>query len=327
MILAGDVGGTKTALGLFVEQGTELVLVREHTLPSREFGSLEAVVARFLRGGHADRIDAACFGVAGAIVDGRSSATNLPWQFEEGTLARATGAERVKLLNDLEAAGHGVLGLPPAMLATVQAGRPRPGNRALIAAGTGLGEALLVWDGARHLVVPSEGGHADYAPRSEREIDLLRFLGGEFDHVSYERVLSGPGLHNIYRFLRQRSGIDAPAWLQEAMAAGDPSAAISDAALHGRDPVCAEALGLFGAIYGAEAGNLALRALAVGGVYIAGGIVTKIRPKLEEGRFVTAFRDKGRFAPLLADIPVMLVLEPRVPLFGAARVAQTLAAH
>jgi len=325
MILAGDVGGTKAALGLFADRGAELVLVREHTLPSRSFANLEAVVARFLGEGPSERIDAACFGVPGAIVDGRSNATNLPWQLDESGLARATGAPRVKLLNDLEAAGHGVLALPAAMLATVQAGRPRQGNRVLIAAGTGLGEALLVWDGARHLVVPSEGGHADFAPRSEREIDLLRFLGGEFDHVSSERVLSGPGLHNIYRFLRERSGIAAPAWLHDAMASGDPSAAISEAALHGRDPVCAEALNVFASIYGAEAGNLALKALAVGGVYIGGGIAPKIRAKLEDGQFVTAFRDKGRFAPLLADIPVMLVLEPRAPLFGAAHVAQGLA--
>jgi glucokinase len=320
MILAGDVGGTKTVLGLFAERDAKLELVREHTLASRDFGSLEAVVARFLREGVNDRIDAACFGVAGAVVDGRSNATNLPWNLEESALARATGAPRVKLLNDLEAAGHGVLALPASMFAILQAGRPRLGNRVLIAAGTGLGEALLVWDGARNLVVPSEGGHTDFAPRSEREIELLRFLGGKFDHVSCERVLSGPGLHNIYRFLRERSGIDAPGWLQDAMAAGDPSAVISEAALHGRDPVCAEALSVFASIYGAEASNLALKALAVGGVYIGGGIAPKIRAKLEDGSFVASFRDKGRFAPLLADIPVMLVLEPRAPLFGAARV-------
>jgi glucokinase len=326
MILAGDVGGTKTALGLFEPRGSGLTLVRDEVLPSREFASLEAVVARFLGRQTGERIDAACFGVAGAVVGGRSTTTNLPWHVEEGALARAIGAARVKLLNDLEAAGYGVLNLPATKLAPIQAGSPRPGHRALIAAGTGLGEAILVWDGDRHSVLASEGGHTDFAPRTDREMDLLRFLRREFDHVSYERVLSGPGLHNVYRFLRERSGTPSPAWLEDQMAGGDASVAISSAALRGDDPVCVEALELFVSIYGAEAGNLALKALAVGGVYIGGGIAPKIRVKLEDGRFVASFRDKGRFAPLLAAIPIGLVLDARAPLLGAAHVARTLTA-
>jgi glucokinase len=245
---------------------------------------------------------------------------------EEQTLARAIGATRVKLLNDLEAAGYGVLSLPATTLATLQAGYPRPGHRVLIAAGTGLGEAILAWDGDRHRVIASEGGHTDFAPRTEREMDLLRYLRREFDHVSYERVLSGPGLHNVYRFLREQSGTREPAWLEREMSAGDPSVAISKAALGGDDPVCAEALDLFVSIYGAEAGNLALKVVAIGGVYVGGGIAPKIRTKLEGGRFIAAFRDKGRFASLMADIPVVLVLDPRAPLLGAAYVAHALTA-
>ncbi|HEV8440898.1 MAG TPA: glucokinase [Methylomirabilota bacterium] len=319
MILAGDVGGTKTALALFESAGDGLAVVNEATLQSQEFPSLEAVLGRFLDSCGRPPLEAACFGVAGAVVGGRSRITNLPWDLEEAALARAIGVARVKLLNDLEAAAHGVLSLPADGFTTLQAGRPRPGHRVLIAAGTGLGEAILAWDGVRHIVVSSEGGHTDFAPRSEREIELLRFLRRRFDHVSYERVLSGPGLHEIYRFLRASGR--APAWLDEKLAGGDPSAVISAVALSGDDPVCVEALDLFVSVYGAEAGNLALKALAIGGVYVGGGIAPKIRPKLEDGRFLTAFRDKGRFSPLMAAIPVALVVEPRAALLGAARVA------
>lgn len=323
MILAGDVGGTKTALGLFEERGGLRVL-REDIFRSAEFPSLEAVAARLVGAGPAGPIDAACFGVPGPVVDGRCVTTNLPWKVEERSLAAAIGAGRVRLVNDLEAAGYGVLGLGEASMATLQAGAMRPGNRVLVAAGTGLGEALLVWDGRRHRVVPSEGGHADFAPRAEREMELLRFLGKDLEHVSVERVLSGPGLHGVYRFLRGRGAEPEPGWLTRRLAEEDPSAVVSQAALAGGDPVCAEALDLFVSVYGAEAGNLALKALALGGVYIGGGIAPKIRPALEDGRFIRAFRAKGRLESLMADIPVALVLEPRAPLLGAASIARSL---
>ncbi|MBI1847919.1 MAG: glucokinase, partial [Candidatus Rokubacteria bacterium] len=238
-------------------------------------------------------------------------------------LARALGVGRVALLNDLEATAHGVLALPPAALATLQPGRPRPGTKALVAAGTGLGEAVMAWDGAGHRVLPSEGGHADFAPRAELEIDVLRVLLKQFGHVSYERLLSGPGLVNIHRALREIGGATEPGWLAERMLAGDPGAAIAEAALARRDPVCVQALDLFVDVYGAEAGNIALRVLAVGGVYVGGGIAPKIRPALASGRFIAAFRDKGRLADLLGDIPVHLVLEPRAALLGAARLARS----
>ena len=324
MILAGDVGGTKTALALFEERGRELVVVREDALPSHGFATLEDAIAHFLSAGPPASVDAACFGVAGPVVDGRCTATNLPWVVDDASLAASVPTKRVKLLNDLEATGYGTLGLSPSSLVPLQRGTPRPGNMVLIAAGTGLGEALLIWDGARHHVVASEGGHADFAPRTELEIELLRFLRREFERVSYERVISGPGLHHIYRFLRTSDGAAEPAWLRERIGAGDPSAVVAEVALDRRDPLAVRALELFVSIYGAEAGNLALKALAVGGVFIGGGIAPKIRAMLVEGTFVTAFRDKGRLAPLMASIPVHLVLEPRAALLGAAAVARAL---
>jgi glucokinase len=335
MLLAGDVGGTKTRLALFDEHRADLTPAREATLRSREFATFEDAIDRFLgeirsrRGalglGDPEAISAACFGVAGPVVDGRCVTTNLPWELDERLLARNIPAGRVRLLNDLEAMGHGVLVLPPPALATLQPGRAQSGNKVLIAAGTGLGEAMLIWDGAGHAVVASEGGHADFAPRDDTEIDLLRYLMKEFGHVSYERVLSGPGLFTIYRFLRDTAYGPEPPWLAERLASGDPSAVVSEVALDGGHPLCIRALELFVSIYGAEAGNLALKAFAVGGVYIGGGIGPKIQPKLSDGRFATAFRDKGRFAELMASIPVHLILEPRAPLLGAAHVARSLA--
>lgn len=296
--------------------------VREVTLPSGEFKSLEAVISRFLRGGPRVRIAAACFGVAGPVVDGRCATTNLPWEVDEPTLAEAIPAQRVRLLNDLEAMGYGVLILPVHDLAPLQAGRERKGNRVLIAAGTGLGEALLVWDGRRQCVIASEGGHTDFAPRNDLEMDLLRFLRKEFGHVSYERVLSGPGLYNTYRFLRARGEAPEPPWLSERLEREDPGAVVSEVGLAGGHPLCTTALDLFVSIYGSEAGNLALKALAVGGVFVGGGIAPRIRAKLADGTFLTAFRNKGRYRDLMASIPISLVLNPRAPLLGAAHVAR-----
>lgn len=324
MILAGDVGGTKTALALFEMRGDALVVAREATLPSQEFAGLAAVVDRLLAAGPPVEIEAACFGVPGPVVDGRAATVNLPWEIEESSLAQTIRAPRLRLLNDLEAAAYGVLGLPPTDLVVLQHGRPRPGHRALIAAGTGLGEAALYWDGAVHHAMPSEGGHADFAPRTDREIELLRFLAAEFGHVSYERVLSGPGLVNVYRFVRERSGDSEPAWLAERFAREDHAAVISETALAGGDPRCVEALDLFVSIYGAETGNLALRAVAAGGVFVGGGIAPKIRPRLADGRFIAAFRDKGRLASLMEAVPVSLVLNERAPLLGAAEMARRL---
>lgn len=325
MLLAGDVGGTKAAVALFEEGAPGLRLMREAVLPSAEFKSLEAVVRRFLGDGPPPTIAAACFGVAGPVVDGRCVTTNLPWELDERSLSEAIPAQRVRLLNDLEAAAYGVLALPTQELVPLQAGQPRKGNMVLIAAGTGLGEAILVWDGARHRVVASEGGHADFAPRNDLEIDLLRFLRKEFGHVSYERVLSGPGLFNIYRFLRESGHAPEPQWLTERMEREDPSAVVSEVGLARGHPLCETALDLFVSIYGSEAGNLTLKALAVGGVFVGGGIAPKISARLADGGFLAAFSDKGRYRDLLRSVPVHLVLNPRAPLLGAARVAHDLA--
>ena len=325
MILAADVGGTKTALGLFDEHGGSLTAIHERVLSSREFPAFEGLLRAFLADGPGGVITAACFGVAGPVVDRRVATTNLPWELDEQRLAAAIPAKRVKLVNDLEAMAHGVLALPSSALLTLQPGQPHGGNMALVAAGTGLGEAMLLWDGARYLAMASEGGHTDFAPRTDVEIALLRSLRLRFGHVSYERLLSGPGLHNIYRFLRETGGAPEPAWLTERFARGDPAAVISEAALDGTDPTCAAALDLFVSIYGAEAGNLALKALAVGGIFLGGGIAPKIVARLTaDDTFLRAFRDKGRLGKLMTAMPVQVVLDPRVALLGAARVAPAL---
>jgi glucokinase len=324
VILAGDVGGTKTALALFEGHGRALRVVRESVLPSQGFAGLADVIRQFLSEGASVSVDAACVGVAGPVIDGRCTATNLPWVIDEIELAECLATQRVKLVNDLEATGHGVLGLPRSALALLQAGTRRKATMALIAAGTGLGEVLLVWDGRRHRVIGSEGGHTDFAPRTDLETDLYRFLRKEFGRVSYERVVSGPGLYNIYRFLLATDGSTEAEWLRARMESGDPSAVVAEAALGRGDSRAIQALDLFVSIYGAEAGNLALKALAVGGVFVGGGIAPKIRTKLEDGAFVTAFRDKGRLGEMMATIPVHLVLEPRAALLGAAAIARSL---
>ena len=276
---------------------------------------------QFLASAAAVVIRAACFGVAGPVVAGRVVATNLPWVLDEVGLARDIPVARVRLLNDLEATAHGVLALPDSALFTLQQGRTQAGNLAVIAAGTGLGEAFIVREGDHVVVVASEGGHSDFAPRTDLEINLLRALRTEFGRVSYERLVCGPGLVNVYRFLRRAGGAPEPAWLAARMAAEDPATVITEVGLERGDAVCVATLDMFVAVYGAEAGNLALKALAVGGVFVAGGIAPRLRTRLADGAFVGAFRDKGRLSPLLAQIPVHVVLEPRTALLGAARVA------
>jgi glucokinase len=326
VILAGDIGGTKTVLALFEEGETAGKPVRDETFSSKSAPSLEELAGRFLGAAGKPTVRAACFGVAGAVVDGRAKATNLPWVVDETKLSSTLGIPRVLLINDLEAAGYGVLAVPPSSLHTLQTGTPprAPTTMALIAAGTGLGEAILPWDGQRHRVLASEGGHVSLAPRTEVEDALLLSLRAEFGHVSFERVLSGPGFFNIYRFLRQYRKTPEPAWLTAEIKAGDASVAIAKAALEGRDPVSVEAMTLFVSFYGAEAGNLALKALAVGGLYVGGGIAPKILPAIKSGPFLEAFADKGRMGILLRSIPIHVVLDPLAPLIGAAACARRL---
>jgi glucokinase len=321
MILAGDIGGTKTVLALFRDEGGQLREVASDTFPSQAHSTFDGILREFLSRQKIDSLESGVFGVAGAVIDGRSRTTNLPWTLDERTLAKTIGAPRVKLLNDLEAAAYGVLFLRDDELFTISAGAlPRnSGNVAVIAAGTGLGEAFLYWDGGQHHPLASEGGHADFAARTDLEIDLLKYLrqrlGG---HVSYERVLSGPGFLNIYEFLRDTGRHAEPPWLAERIAAGNPNEAISAAAIELKEPLAAATLEMFCEAYGAEAGNLALKVVATGGVYVAGGIAPKLLPGFHVEAFLRGFYDKGRFAGMMKSLCVSIVTNPRVPLIGAA---------
>jgi glucokinase len=325
VILAGDVGGTKTTLALFERRGGDWALVREATLHSRDFASLEAAIAHFLGAGPRAPIAAACVGIAGPVVDGRCVTTNLPWVVDERQLASAIPAVRARLLNDLEATGHGIAALGEHELVPLQPGVPRTaGNLAVIAAGTGLGEAIVVGEAPARTVVATEGGHADFAPRGDLEEGLVRHLRKEFGHVSYERVLSGPGLVNVYRFLRDTGVAAESSQTAALMRESDPAAVVTELGARGADRLCEMALNVFVSVYGAEAGNLALKALAVGGVVVAGGIAPHIVPALKAGGFISAFRDKGRLQSLLETIPVRVVLNPKTALLGAALVARAM---
>lgn len=326
MFLAGDIGGTKTVLALYTQRGGELVIVREASVPSCDHAAFEDILDAFL-GIDRPVLRAAAFGVAGPVVEGRCQTTNLPWVLDEANLVARLGCP-VRLLNDLEAAALGMLHLPPEQRAPLSISRrSRDGMTAVIAAGTGLGQALLFWDGLRYHVQPTEGGHCDFAPNSAEEDALLVWLRGKFGgHVSVERVLSGPGLFNIWNFLRDTRRVPMEeAVAQTIVASPDPSAAIARLALDGADAACVHALTLFSRIYGAEAGNLALKCLSSAGVLVGGGIAPKILPFLKRGAFMEGFLDKGRFRNLLAAMPVEVVLEPRAPLIGAAYAARSLA--
>jgi glucokinase len=325
LILAGDIGGTKTHLGLFATQGETLQIQVKETFPSQDYPGLEPVVEEFLAGRELS-IGRACFGIAGPVIDGQVETPNLPWVVNAAKIARAFKLTSVALLNDLEAAAYGIFTLQPGELFTLNEGTARrPGNKVLIAAGTGLGEATLFDDGREYHPSASEGGHGDFAPRNDTEIDLLRYLIEKFGHVSYERVVSGPGLANVYEFLRDTGRMEEPGWLKEKIAAAeDMSAAISQEALAGSSTICVKALDLCVSVYGAEAGNLALRGKATGGVYIGGGIAPKIVNKIKDGTFMRAFLDKGRYQDFLSPVPVQVILNSQSALQGAAYYAAKL---
>ncbi|HUX65007.1 glucokinase [Sulfuricella sp.] len=317
-LLAGDIGGTKTLLRLS-EEGRVLT---ERRFESAAYAGLEPIIAEFLRDCPSHSIASACFGVAGPVDGGQANITNLPWRIDAAAIAAEFGITQVQLINDFQAVAYGIEALGADDLLTLQAGVPlERGVRAVIGAGTGLGEGFMVWQGDHYEALPSEGSHADFAPADMWQAELLRYLAARFGHVSYERLASGPGLANIFNFLCDSEEGRASQELLAAIREGDPSAAISRFALAGNDRLAAEALDLFIRIYGAEAGNLALKVLARGGVYVAGGIAPQIIEKLKDGRFLKAFADKGRYAELLATIPVHVVLNPNVGLMGAERVA------
>jgi glucokinase len=319
MILAGDVGGTKTNLALFSEEGGRLIPKVEHTFESKKYPSLEALAGEFLAeaGVLADR---ACFGLPGPVVAGRVEVTNLPWVVDEQDMSRSLKIPQVRLLNDLEATAYAVPILERKDLHILNEGLPQEhGTIGLVAPGTGLGEGILVWEGTGYRPVPSEGGHTDFAPRNDLEIELLRYLMAKYGHVSCERVLTGPGLVNIYNFLKESSYATEPQWLAGRLAAAEDRAAIiGQTALAGESELCVKALDIFVAVLGAEAGNLALKVMATGGVYLGGGIPPKILKKLEDGTFLTAFLSKGRLSPVLTQIPVRVIMNERAALLGAA---------
>ncbi len=320
-ILVADVGGTKTDLALFESNAGPRAPRFERRLPSEGAGSFEALARAFLDESGCEA-EAACLAVAGPVVGGRVKTTNLPWVIEADALQRALGLSHVELLNDLEAVAYAVPVLARDDLHTLNAGTPEPtGACAVIAPGTGLGEAYLTWDGKGYRAHASEGGHTDFGPTDERQIALLRFMLKKHERVSYERLCSGSGLPNLYAFLKAEGVAPEPDWLRAALAEADDLTPVIVAAAQDEDrpsDLCRQTLELFVSILGAEAGNLALKVLATGGVFLGGGMPPKLLPWLERGAFLDAFSNKGRFRELASGMPVHVILEPKAALWGAA---------
>ncbi len=322
MILAGDIGGTKSNLALLEKTGDRLRVAFLHRYASDAYTRFEEMIEDFLGRGKdflqaapgQRKIQAAGFGVAGPIIGRGVRITNLSWGIQADAVERQLGTPHVVLLNDLEATGYSLASMTPEDMLTLNAGSPTPtGTQALIAAGTGLGEALLMWNGTRYIVAPSEGGHTDFAPRTEQEIELLRFMKTMHEYVSWELILSGRGFLTLHEFLNKdvrHASFDKPS--------ADPAPEITRLGLEGACPVCAQTMDLFVTLYGAEAGNLALKGLSRGGVFVAGGIAPKILPKIQNGRFFAAFCEKEKFRDLLAQFPIHIVLNEEAPLLGAA---------
>jgi glucokinase len=322
MILAGDIGGTNARIALFEVEKRRLKCIYEHVYPTHEHPNLESAVATFI-GEYRVKPEAACFGIAGPVSGGRrAQMPNLRWVVEADNLEREIGIESVTLVNDLEANAYGVSALEASDFSSLNEGRAdASGNQGVIAAGTGLGEAGLYWDGKTHRPFACEGGHVDFGPGDELQTELLVYLRHEFGHVSWERVIAGPGLFNVYRFLRDTHRGEEPAWLKEELAHDDPSVHIARLGLENKSELCVRALDVFVSMYGAEAGNLALKLMATGGIFIGGGIAPKILRKLQGGAFIAAFVRKGRSEHLLRQIPVRVILNDKSALLGAARAA------
>lgn len=316
-VIAGDIGGTKTRLAIIEVAGVQVRIEREISYPSRDYDTFDTLLADFLNG---EQVPAyAAFGIAGPVQGRAARATNLPWHVDADALRQRFGFRVCILLNDLEATAYGLPALGAEDLLTLQQGEPGAhGNAAVIAAGTGLGEAGLYWDGQRYHPYATEGGHASFCPQDDLEMELLRYLQKCHGHVSWERIVSGMGLVDLYGFLRAYRRSAAPLWLDEEMRTGDAAAAISRAAMAGSDDICIETLDCFVRLYGAEAGNLALKTMSRGGLYVSGGIAPKILPLLQRGTFIEAFLAKGRMRPLLESMPVCVVLNERTALYGPA---------
>jgi glucokinase len=331
MLLAGDIGGTKTAIGVFSEEQGPHAALAESEVHSADYGSLESIAKEFLAKTGL-KVDRACFGVAGPVRAGRAKITNLPWIVDQASIAKELNLEAVHLLNDLEAIACAVPGLRPEDVETLSAGAPvEQANIAVFAPGTGLGEAFLTWEGSEYRAHSSEGGHADFAPTDEIQIRLLEYMQQRFEHVSYEHVCSGVGIPHVYDFFRDREKTEERPEITERIAmAGDRTKAIIQAAMDPADPSprCTATIETVVSIMGSEAGNLALKVLAVGGVYLAGGIAVHLQPVLKSPRFLQSFRHKGRFADVMSRIPVHLMIG-KVGIAGAAAygLRRTLEAH
>jgi len=320
MILAGEIGATGTRLAAFEKEGSRLQLVVEKTYMSQEHSSLSEIIAAFIK---AEGIAAhsACFGVAGPVRRGRSKISNLPWVIDSRDLAKQLKLDSVGMINDLEAYAYGIDGLDSKDFVMLNPGsEDAEGNRAVISARTGLGVAGLYWDGYRHHPFACEGGHSDFAPRNAVEMELLAYLQKKYGRISYERLLSGPGIKNIYDFLRDAHKADEPQWLKDQIAAAqDPPAVISQLAQEGKAAICDQTLSIFVSIYGAETGNCALNFLSTGGIFIGGSVAAKNVPKMKDPIFMESFLDKGRMVDLLKEIPVTIVLNDDSGIIGAAR--------
>ncbi|MFZ0566021.1 MAG: glucokinase [Chlamydiales bacterium] len=321
MIIAGDIGGTKTNLALFDEGGNYKHLV---TFKSQQYSSLRSILQEFLtpllNEHDPSHFKGACFAIAGPVQNGVCQATNLPWVVDAAELSKALNIPNTFLINDLEANAFAIDMLSSENLYEIAAGQGKCiGNRTVISPGTGLGEAGLYWDGKFHHPFASEGGHCEFGPRDELQIDLCRYLYQRFNHASYERILSGPGLFHIYEFFREVLKREEPSWLAEEIKKDDPSKVITTYALNEKSSLCKEALTLFVSILGSEASNCALKFMALGGVYLGGGIPPKILPMLKTAAFLEGFADKGRFRSLLEEIPIRVILDDKASLKGAAR--------
>lgn len=316
-ILAGDVGATKTNLGLF-EQAEQLQQVKEATFPTKDFPHINDMLKAFLGGTLPDSL---CLGVAGPVENGKASMTNVEMEIDTYAIASAFNHAPVHIINDLEATGYGIAGLKENEIKVLKAGIQNNGNQAIIAPGTGLGEAGLYWDDVQHHPFATEGGHCDFFPRIEMDIQLLSYLQAQYGHVSWERVLSGPGIYNIYRFLVEVQKMEEPDWLAQKISAHDPAAVISEVAATNSAPVCTETIALFFRYLAQEAASLVLKVKATGGIYIGGGIVPKIEQLLETGSFIQQFCDVGRMKNLMQQVPVKLILNNKTALLGAARFA------
>jgi glucokinase len=320
-VLAGDIGGTKTNLGLYIKGTRRPLLKTIETYSSQEAPDLEHIIDKFLKK-HKVTVASGCFGVAGPVLNGRCKITNLPWDVSEARIKRRFKWEQVRLINDLAATALAIPLLNSREFLSLSRAKARKGeNLALVAPGTGLGQALLIFQDGKYVPVPSEGGHGDFSPNNEAEVRLWRYLHERHDHVSIERVVSGLGLRNIYSWLKDSGQYREPEWLTKRLSEMDPARAISEAAINDKEPLCVATLDMFVSTFGAVSGNLALTGMTTGGVYLGGGISPKILPKLKDGIFMKAFRDKGRSKGLLEKIPVRVVLNDRAALLGAGQLA------